>query len=91
MSEGIDHDTAQFAAGAIERWWKKMGPKLYPIAMELLITADGGGSKGSRCRLWKVASRDLADRLKMTMHVCRLPPGTSNWNKIEHRMICHIT
>jgi hypothetical protein len=91
VSVGIDHDTAQFAAGAIYRWWKKMGRKLYPDAPELLITADGGGSNGSRCRLWKVALQDLADRLKMTIRVCHFPPGTSKWNKIEHRMFCHIT
>ncbi len=91
VSVGIDHDTAQFAAGAIDRWWKKMGRKLYPGAKALLITADGGGSNGSRCRLWKVALQDLADRLKMTIHVCHFPPGTSKWNKIEHRMFCHIT
>jgi hypothetical protein len=91
VSVGIDHDTARFAAGAIDRWWKKMGRKLYPSATELLITADGGGSNGSRCRLWKVALQELADRLKMTIQVCHFPPGTSKWNKIEHRMFCHIT
>ena len=67
------------------------GPQALPGARELLITADGGGSNGSRCRLWKVALQDLADRLKMTIHVCHFPPGTSKWNKIEHRMFCHIT
>jgi transposase len=91
VSVGIDHDTAQFAAQAIHRWWKKMGAKRYPGAKQLLITADGGGSNGSRSRLWKVALQDLALRLKMPVHVCHFPPGTSKWNKIEHRMFCHIT
>ncbi len=91
VSVGIDHDTAQFAVQAIGRWWKKMGSKRYPHANELLITADGGGSNGSRCRLWKVALQDFADRMGMPIHVCHFPPGTSKWNKIEHRMFCHIT
>ena len=86
VSVGIDHDTAQFAAEAVYRWWKKMGRKRYSGATELLITADGGGSNGSRCRLWKVALQDLANRLKMAIQVCHFPPGTSKWNKIEHRM-----
>jgi hypothetical protein len=91
VSVGIDHDTARFAAEAIRRWWKKMGSKRHRGASELLITADGGGSNGSRCRLWKVALQDLATRLDMPIHVCHFPPGTSKWNKIEHRMFCHIT
>jgi transposase len=91
VSVGIDHDTAQFAAQAIHRWWKRMGAKRYPDARELLITADGGGSNASRSRLWKVALQDLALRLKMPIRVCHFPPGTSKWNKIEHRMFCHIT
>lgn len=91
VSVGIDHDTARFAAEAIQRWWKKMGAKRYRGAKRLLITADGGGSNGSRCRLWKVALQDLADRLEIPIHVCHFPPGTSKWNKIEHRMFCHIT
>ena len=91
VSVGIDHDTAQFAVQAIGRWWKKMGAKRYPEAKELLITADGGGSNGSRCRLWKVALQELAMRLGMPIHVCHFPPGTSKWNKIEHRMFSHIT
>lgn len=91
VSVGIDHDTAQFAAEAIYRWWKKMGSKRHQGAKRLLITADGGGSNGSRCRLWKVALQGLANRLGIPVHVCHFPPGTSKWNKIEHRMFCHIT
>jgi len=91
VSVGIDHDTAQFAGQAIGRWWKKMGAKRYPHANELLITADGGGSNGSRCRLWKVALQTLSVRLGLPVHVCHFPPGTSKWNKIEHRMFSHIT
>jgi hypothetical protein len=91
VSVGIDHDTAQFAAQAIARWWHKMGRKRYPRAAALLITADGGGSNGSRCRLWKVALQSLAARLRVPIHVCHFPPGTSKWNKIEHRMFSHIT
>jgi hypothetical protein len=91
VSVGIDHDTAQFAVQAIGRWWHKMGAKRYPQASALLITADGGGSNGSRCRLWKVALQTLAARLGLPVHVCHFPPGTSKWNKIEHRMFSHIT
>jgi len=91
VSVGIDHDTAHFAAEAIRRWWRKMGSKCYRNAKELLITADGGGSNGSRSRLWKVALHELSVKLGMTVHVCHFPPGTSKWNKIEHRMFCHIT
>ena len=91
VSVGIDHDTAQFAVQAIGRWWQKMGAKRYPHASALLITADGGGSNGSRCRLWKVALQSLAARLGLPIHVCHFPPGTSKWNKIEHRMFSHIT
>lgn len=91
VSIGIDHDTARFAAQAIQRWWKKMGSKRYGNAQELLITADGGGSNGSRSRLWKVALQDLSNRLGIPVRVCHFPPGTSKWNKIEHRMFCHIT
>jgi len=91
VSVGIDHDTARFATEAIRRWWRKMGARRHRGAKELLVTADGGGSNGSRCRLWKVALQDLANKLKMPIHVCHFPPGTSKWNKIEHRMFCHIT
>jgi hypothetical protein len=91
VSVGIDHDTASFAAEAIRRWWIKMGEQRYHGAKELLITADGGGSNGSRSRLWKVALQELANQLHMSIHVCHFPPGTSKWNKIEHRMFSYIT
>ncbi len=91
VSVGMDHDTARFAAEAIRRWWKRMGAKRHCGATELLITADGGGSNSSRSRLWKVALQDLATWLGMPIHVCHFPPGTSKWNKIEHRMFSHIT
>ena len=91
VSVGIDHDTAKFAAQAVLRWWKKMGVRRYPDAKQLLITADGGGSNGSRSRLWKVSLQELAVRIGMPIQVCHFPPGTSKWNKIEHRMFCHIT
>jgi hypothetical protein len=91
VSVGIDHDTAQFAAQAVRRWWKRMGRKRFPKATELLITADGGGSNSCRSRLWKVALQDLADQLGLKLAIRHLPPGTSKWNKIEHRMFCHIT
>jgi Rhodopirellula transposase DDE domain len=89
VSVGIDHDTARFAAEAIRRWWRKMGSKRYRDAKQLLITADGGGSNGSRSRLWKVALHELA--FQLGIDVCHFPPGTSKWNKIEHRMFSHIT
>jgi len=91
VSVGIDHDTAEFATAAIGRWWSKMGRRRYPRAAELYITADGGGSNGARCRLWKVALQKLANRTGLRLVVSHLPPGTSKWNKIEHRLFCHIT
>jgi transposase len=91
VSVGMDHDTARFATEALRRWWKKMGSKRYPNAKELLITADGGGSNGSRSRLWKAALQTLANRIGLKLRVCHFPPGTSKWNKIEHRMFSHIT
>ena len=91
VSVGVDHDTAEFATAAIHRWWKKMGRRCYPDTTELLITADGGGSNGSRCRLWKVALQGLADQLGIAIHVCHFPPGTSKWNKIEHRLFSFIS
>ena len=91
VSVGIDHDTAEFAVETLRRWWRNMGSKVYPRAKQLLITADGGGSNGSRCRLWKVELQGLADEIGLQIAVCHFPPGTSKWNKIEHRMFCHIT
>jgi hypothetical protein len=91
VSVGIDHDTAQFAVNSIRRWWKEMGQKRFPHARKLLITADGGGSNGNRNRLWKVSLQELADELGMRLFVCHFPPGTSKWNKIEHRMFSQIT
>jgi hypothetical protein len=91
VSVGIDHDTARFAAETLQRWWTNMGSEVYPRAKELLVTADSGGSNGSRVRLWKVAVQELADATGLRIKVCHLPPGTSKWNKIEHRMFCHIT
>jgi hypothetical protein len=88
---GIDHDTAAFAVATIRQWWQTMGHPLYPRATALLVTADGGGSNGSRTRLWKLELQQLADELGITIHVCHFPPGTSKWNKIEHRMFCHIS
>jgi hypothetical protein len=91
VSVGITHDTAEFAGESIRRWWLRMGQSVYRNAKELLITADGGGSNGTRVRLWKVVLRRLSDELGLTIHVRHFPPGTSKWNKIEHRMFCHIT
>lgn len=91
VSVGITHDPAEFAVASIRRWWRAMGQPLYPQARRLLITADGGGSNGYRVRLWRVQLQKLADELGMTVQVCHFPPGTSKWNKIEHRMFCHIT
>jgi hypothetical protein len=91
VSVGIDHDTAEFAANSIRRWWKAMGQRRFPHATQLLITADGGGSNGYRSRLWKVALQGLADKLGLRLTVCHFPPGTSKWNKIEHRLFSFIT
>jgi hypothetical protein len=91
VSVGIDHDTAQFAVNSIRRWWKQMGRRRFPRASELLITADGGGSNSPRSRLWKVSLQTLADELGLRLHLCHFPPGTSKWNKIEHRLFSFIT
>ena len=91
VSVGIDHDTAEFAVNAIQRWRETMGRERYPASDRLMITADGGGSNGSRVRLWKIELQKLADASGLTLTVCHYPPGTSKWNKIEHRMFCHIT
>jgi Rhodopirellula transposase DDE domain len=91
VSVGTDHDTASFAVNAIHRWWRTMGKKRHPKATRLMISADGGGSNGYRVRLWKVELQQLADKLKLPITVCHLPPGTSKWNKIEHRLFSFIT
>ena len=91
VSVGIDHDTATFAVETIRRWWRTMGSLAYPDARGLLITADGGGSNGSRVRLWKIELQALANELGFPISVCHLPPGTSKWNKIEHRLFSFIT
>ena len=91
VSVGIDHDTAQFAVNSIRRWLDVMGRERYPRATRLMITADGGGSNGSRVRLFKAELQKLADETGLTLQVCHFPPGTSKWNKIEHRLFCHIT
>jgi transposase len=88
---GIDHETATFAVRTIQRWWQTMGKPVYPKAKSLLITADGGGSNGSRVRLWKKEIQELADQTGLTITVCHFPPGTSKWNKIEHRLFSYIT
>jgi hypothetical protein len=91
VSVGIDHDTASFAVRTIRRWWQRMGRTVYPRANELLITADAGGSNGARVRLWKWELQRLADATGKSITVCHLPPGTSKWNKIEHRLFSYIS
>jgi hypothetical protein len=91
VSVGVTHDTAEFAAETIKRWWCQMGRLVYGEAREILITADGGGSNGSRVRLWKIELQRLSTDLGLTIHVRHFPPGTSKWNKIEHRMFCHMS
>ena len=91
VSVGMDHDTAEFAVETIRRWWRTMGRPAYPQAVRLLITADAGGSNGSRLRLWKVELQKLADETGLRIAVCHFPPGTSKWNKIEHRLFSYIT
>lgn len=91
VNVGISSDTAEFAVNSIRKWWYKMGKALYGHTFALLITADCGGSNGNRVRLWKIELQKLADELKKDIYVCHLPPGTSKWNKIEHRMFCHIS
>jgi hypothetical protein len=91
VSLGITADTAQFAVEAIRLWTLRMGRARYPNMSELTITADCGGSNGTRVRLWKVELQRLADATGLTIHVHHYPPGTSKWNRIEHRLFCHIT
>ena len=91
VSIGISSDTAEFAVEAIRRWWRELGQERYTNPRRLLITADSGGSNGHRNRLWKLELQRLANETGMTIEVCHYPPGTSKWNKIEHRLFCHIT
>jgi len=91
VNVGISSDTAEFAINSIRRWWYKMGKPIYDHTPALLITADCGGSNGNRVRLWKVELQKLANELNKDIYVCHFPPGTSKWNKIEHRMFCHIS
>jgi transposase len=91
VSVGMDHDTAEFAVETIRRWWRTMGQPAYPTATRLLITADGGGSNGSRLRLWKLELQKLADETGLRIVVCHFPPGTSKWNRIEHRLFSYIS
>jgi hypothetical protein len=91
VSVGTDHDTSAFAVETIRRWWNTMGVNTYPNATRVMITADGGGSNGYRTRLWKTELAALATELNLTITVCHLPPGTSKWNKIEHRLFSHIS
>ena len=91
VNVGIDHDTAEFAVESIRRWWKYLGKELYPEAEEIFITADGGGSNSSRSRLWKYSLQEFANESGLTIHVSHFPPGTSKWNKIEHRLFNHIS
>ena len=91
VSVGTDHDTASFAVETIRRWWNTMGRQRYPAATELMITADGGASNGSRVRLWKLELQRLADEIHIPIHVSHLPPGTRKWNKNEHRLFSYIS
>ena len=91
VSVGVDHDTAAFAVESIRRWWRWMGRPSYPQAKRLLITADSGGSNGARVRLWKWELQQLADETGWSISVCHFPPGTSKWNKIEHRLFSFIS
>jgi hypothetical protein len=91
VSVGTDHDTAEFAANSVLAWWRHMGQDAYPQAGRLLVTADGGGSNGARVRLWKVGLQRIADETGMEVWMCHFPPGTSKWNKIEHRMFSFIS
>src|SRR5207247_536027 len=91
VNVGCDHDTASFAVESIRRWWRKMGVRLYPQADRVLICADSGGSNGYRVRLWKVELQQFATETGLTVTVCHFPPGTSKWNKIEHRLFSHLT
>jgi hypothetical protein len=91
VNVGTDHDTGSFAVASIRGWWRQEGRRLYPTCHNLLITADGGGSNGYRLRLWKLELQRLADETELTITVCHFPPGTSKWNKVEHRLFSFIS
>ncbi len=91
VNVGIDHDTAEFAVKSIRHWWYSMGKQVYPTSRHIMITADCGGSNSYRSRLWKLKLQELVTETGKNIHVCHFPPGTSKWNKIEHRLFCHIT
>ena len=91
VNVGTDHDTGAFAVASIRGWWRREGKRLYPQTPEILITADGGGSNGWRLRLWKVELQKLADEMGLSLSVCHFPPGTSKWNKVEHRLFSFIS
>ena len=91
VTVGVSHDTAEFAVAAIRRWWKKLGRKRFSSAKRLLVTADSGGSNSPRTRLWRWELQRLANQIGLKIELCHFPPGTSKWNKIEHRLFCHIT
>jgi hypothetical protein len=91
VTVGISHDTAEFAVTAIQRWWEKLGRKRFPKAKRVMVTADCGGSKSPRTRLWRLELQRLANETGLQVEVCHFPPGTSKWNKIEHGLFCHIT
>jgi hypothetical protein len=91
VSVGVDHDTAAFAVATLRRWWQQAGHMLYPQATRLLVTADAGGSNGYRVRAWKTELARLAAETGLEITVCHFPPGTSKWNKVEHRLFSHIS
>ena len=91
VNVGVSHDTAEFVVESIRRWWTSMGSEVYPQATELLITADGGGSNGSRVKLWKAELQKLSNETGLAINVCHFPPGTSKWNRIEHHLFSQIS
>jgi len=91
VSVGVDPETAEFAGATVQQWWQRMGRMMHPQAQHDLMTADGGGSHGSRSRRWKVELQKLSDATGLEVCVCHVPPGTSTWNTIEPRLLCHIT
>jgi hypothetical protein len=88
---GVDHATAEWAVATVQQWWQRLGPWRYPQAQQVRLTADGGGSHGRRSRLWQVERQKLSDTTGLEVHVCHVPPGTSTWHKMDHRLLCHLT